>query len=408
VDKDKLQGWSADPFELHEVRYFSAGRPTKLVRDGDVESYDDPPSEESWSSAAAVAATGLGGGAASRAGSAQIGSETAGGGKTPYLRDIDVASPAPKKRRRVALASTAAIAVGAVVLYIAAGSGSGSTPSTRTEASVYAATVKENSADVRVIYAFTTGSRKFGATATESGPVSWSADQGELTMTMAAAGEFTLVMRQIIDGRDTYSKASKISVKGLPARALAEVRGMVLTGWTESTWSGRSPASLSGLFFIEGLLSPAGLASGLSPSSLLGLLRAQASSVQNLGGEVVDGIHTVHYRALIPLSRLGAGTAAELHQVERLLGTSFLGVDYWIDSSELLRQLRLAVTVPRPPRAETSAPGELTLPITYPITMSLSLRLSNYGTPVHVVPPPPAEITSRQSCVASADGFSCQ
>jgi hypothetical protein len=64
----------------------------------------------------------------------------------------------------VALASTAAIAVGAVVLYIAAGSGSGSTPSTRTEASVYAATVKENSADVRVIYAFTTGSRKFGAT----------------------------------------------------------------------------------------------------------------------------------------------------------------------------------------------------------------------------------------------------
>jgi hypothetical protein len=40
----ELQGWCADPFQLHEQRYFSAGQPTKLVRDGRVESYDEPPS----------------------------------------------------------------------------------------------------------------------------------------------------------------------------------------------------------------------------------------------------------------------------------------------------------------------------------------------------------------------------
>jgi hypothetical protein len=39
-----LQGWSDDPFGLHEARYFSAGKPTKLVRDGGKESYDEPPS----------------------------------------------------------------------------------------------------------------------------------------------------------------------------------------------------------------------------------------------------------------------------------------------------------------------------------------------------------------------------
>jgi len=39
-----MQGWFEDPFELHEARWFSEGRPTKLVRDGDVESYDEPPS----------------------------------------------------------------------------------------------------------------------------------------------------------------------------------------------------------------------------------------------------------------------------------------------------------------------------------------------------------------------------
>ena len=38
-----LHGWQADPFGLHEQRYFSQGQPTKLVRDGRVESYDPPP-----------------------------------------------------------------------------------------------------------------------------------------------------------------------------------------------------------------------------------------------------------------------------------------------------------------------------------------------------------------------------
>jgi hypothetical protein len=38
-----LQGWCPDPFGQHEQRYFSLGRPTKLVRDGGAESYDEPP-----------------------------------------------------------------------------------------------------------------------------------------------------------------------------------------------------------------------------------------------------------------------------------------------------------------------------------------------------------------------------
>jgi len=37
------QGWYGDPYQLHEDRYFSAGEPTKLVRDGGIESYDAPP-----------------------------------------------------------------------------------------------------------------------------------------------------------------------------------------------------------------------------------------------------------------------------------------------------------------------------------------------------------------------------
>jgi hypothetical protein len=43
VQQEDAQGWFRDPFGVHEDRYFSAGQPTKLVRDHDVEAYDEPP-----------------------------------------------------------------------------------------------------------------------------------------------------------------------------------------------------------------------------------------------------------------------------------------------------------------------------------------------------------------------------
>jgi hypothetical protein len=39
----RAQGWYRDPYSVHEDRYFSDGQPTRLVRDGDLESYDPPP-----------------------------------------------------------------------------------------------------------------------------------------------------------------------------------------------------------------------------------------------------------------------------------------------------------------------------------------------------------------------------
>jgi hypothetical protein len=37
------EGWYLDPYDRHEQRWFSAGTPTDLVRDGGVDSKDDPP-----------------------------------------------------------------------------------------------------------------------------------------------------------------------------------------------------------------------------------------------------------------------------------------------------------------------------------------------------------------------------
>ena len=43
VSAHAAQGWYRDPFGVHEDRYFSDGRPAKLVRDGPAEAYDEPP-----------------------------------------------------------------------------------------------------------------------------------------------------------------------------------------------------------------------------------------------------------------------------------------------------------------------------------------------------------------------------
>jgi hypothetical protein len=46
--EEVLTGWQPDPFGVHEKRFFtSGGLPTKLVSDGDIRSYDEPPSSPS-------------------------------------------------------------------------------------------------------------------------------------------------------------------------------------------------------------------------------------------------------------------------------------------------------------------------------------------------------------------------
>jgi hypothetical protein len=39
----QAEGWYRDPYGRHADRWFSASRPTSLVRDGDIESTDEPP-----------------------------------------------------------------------------------------------------------------------------------------------------------------------------------------------------------------------------------------------------------------------------------------------------------------------------------------------------------------------------
>jgi hypothetical protein len=303
VPSRELQGWYEDPFRLHEARYFSAGQPTKLVKDGNVESYDEPPGEgvpESGTAASsgyAVSET-LNRAEASKA-----------SGQTPFREDV----PAPARRRpRVGVftAVAAVVTAGVVTAVVIVGKPRPAAAPV-TEAMAYTATMNASSADVYTSYSITDSSHKLDVTSSESGSVSWSAGQGDLVEKVTTGGRLFWTSREIIDGSKTYSKAS---TKGLPASTLAALPS--LAGWTETTWTGTLSQDASGILpslFFWGMSNPAGMA---SPASLLGL------------------------------------------------GT-------------------------------------------YPITFAVSFRLSHYGTPVHVVPPPAAQITNRVTCTFTADGFDC-
>jgi hypothetical protein len=41
----EAEGWYRDPYGIHQDRWFSAGTPTALVRDGGVEGHDGPPDQ---------------------------------------------------------------------------------------------------------------------------------------------------------------------------------------------------------------------------------------------------------------------------------------------------------------------------------------------------------------------------
>jgi hypothetical protein len=254
------QGWFDDPFRLHEARYFSAGRPTKLVRDGDVESYDEPPGEGVPGSGAAAAS----GHAVSR---------------TPNRAEADDPNPSGdgvsaygRRRPRVGMRTAVAVIAIAGVVTAAVIVGK-SRPATvpATEAMAYTATMNARSADVLQIYAATTGDHKFDSTITAFGPVSWSANQGKLAGTMIIGGRQSLALRQIIDGRKTYSK---IVIKGVPASALAGLPGV---SWmerndvdrrvvTRSARNSAQPPPLRGPVQSVGDLEP-GIPAGAAPRS---------------------------------------------------------------------------------------------------------------------------------------------
>ena len=144
-----------------------------------------------------------------------------------------------------------------------------------------------------------------------------------------------------------------------------------------------------------------------SPEALLHLLQSQATTTSDLGPTTIDGVVTDHYRSQLPISSLGLGNASQVAQAERSLGSGSITVDFWVDPSHLLRRLSLALTLhtipSEPGTTKSETPG-----VKPPLTITVTLGLSNYGVPVDVTPPPADQIDPGGTCQSDSSGISCE
>lgn len=99
---------------------------------------------------------------------------------------------------------------------------------------------------------------------------------------------------------------------------------------------------------------------------------AGAQRVTEVGGATVDGVRTTRYRAMVVPPRTGRSAAQH---------PSAVPVDVWVDAQHRVRQEELVMT----PSGPTAA-GK-------PVTVTLTMRLSDFGTAVRVTPPPAGQVT---------------
>ena len=123
-----------------------------------------------------------------------------------------------------------------------------------------------------------------------------------------------------------------------------------------------------------------------NPTNSLRTLRAVSGDVEKLGEEKVRGVSTTGYKATIDLRRYPklvparerreAQTAVE--RLVRLSGTATVPVEVWIDKKGLLRRERLTYSFKSPQGGR--------------LKTRLQLELFDFGTPVDVDTPAPAEV----------------
>jgi hypothetical protein len=131
------------------------------------------------------------------------------------------------------------------------------------------------------------------------------------------------------------------------------------------------------------------------PRRTLDYLRAVSGEIRTVGREAVRGVPTTHYRAAVNLRKypdLVPEDQRKLVQeaMDRLIAQVGLGavpVDVWVDGEGLVRRMRIAFDVAGAGGAASS---------------TVTMELFDYGTPVAVQLPSPAEVTDLAAFLPSS------
>lgn len=132
-------------------------------------------------------------------------------------------------------------------------------------------------------------------------------------------------------------------------------------------------------------LGNSGADTGGDPSQILQMLGSVSDEVTEVGREDVRGASTTHYRAVVDLTKAATqqgNTPAQAARLQKLLGTSTMPVDVWVDPDGLARRVTYQIPVPK---AATGGSG------VNDAKMEATVEYSDFGLPVDVQEPPAAQ-----------------
>jgi hypothetical protein len=357
MDYEELQGWFADPFRLHEQRYFSAGRPTKLVRDGSVDSYDEPPSAN-LDPAEAVAlqrfeAPDLPGGAGT---TGAVGSQRSGHG------------PRSRRARAIVLAVTAITAAAAVVAVVIWQRSGATSRQPGIAAMAYVIRSAHRTLAERTAHVTLTGSvEALGHTSNLTGSGEVNLTTGAMAMTEFVGAPSAHEVARLIVTRDSIYLALTVNGRGL---------GSATGGrdWIQIPVASSSSANLT----------------SNDPLSSLLLLEQRGDAIRVVGTKIISGIACTGYsvrfgrQAMVAAARQEAATLG----IRPLTGDLVRAmpattITIWLDAKGLVRQANTTMQINGPGGASISG--------------LVVETFSHYGTPVQITTPAPSDTISLKA-----------
>ncbi|HEY4456725.1 MAG TPA: hypothetical protein VGN81_20605 [Pseudonocardiaceae bacterium] len=135
-------------------------------------------------------------------------------------------------------------------------------------------------------------------------------------------------------------------------------------------------------------LSQLGGGASNDPSQILSYLQGVGSDVHNDGPATVDGTATTHYTATMSVDALAQKehlSQDTVSTLEAAIGKT-MTMQLWIDGQNRLRQMSYGQTMN--PAALGGAGSDVG-----PITADMTMKLSDFGTPVNVSAPPADQVT---------------
>jgi hypothetical protein len=349
VVADEPEGWYQDPFRLHEARYFSAGRPTRLVRDGDVQSYDEPP----------VAPGHAVGWTPERAG--------AGGPNPP-----GDAVPAKGRRRSRAgvLAAVAVIAIAAVVTAVVIVTKPG--PKLSPAAFVIQSarhTMAARTADLTISGSVSIPGERMRISGT--GQADFDTNSWTVNSTVSMPHSHSLAEKEIQSKGNLYVAMN------------SDGRGFSGTSGGGHEWT-HVPV-------VQSESQSANLG-GSNPASTLAVLEQHGNKVRALGSMVINGVTCTGYsvtpssQAMIAAvkeesARLRLSSASQSIALQTIGNMRQPAITVWFDAQGLLRRMSVRLAMRQAGSSQDSSDGDVVT------------DLSNYGTPVRISVPPASDTT---------------